>query len=1116
MRGVSSYLRSLVLGSLFAVLVLTVTASVLWTGAQGQTDIGEVSLPDQGETLPPAEAPDGTRIPGEDSLKHLTPISSAGEIGKSAVRQTNQVTETEVPFAPPPSGSGSRVDDIPAPDGFPELPPELPVDNQYEDPPAESETEQQAWDATSEMDSIAIDADFAQQWKTERDQISVLRGRCRVVQGSTTLFGQKMVIWQRSDSSQSLKRDRLIIYVEDDVLLSRPGQSISEQTMFLNLVTRNGVTVNATHQGTGKPATEDKLYQRAKARMEAASRAVLDPTQLVVPNSDAGDLRSLQIQTPGGGFRRVRIFPRYGVPYNVLSFESQNTTPPEQVWLLTGGINVLVDGVQEYGTVDLSADRVVIWTRQNNQEEFRAETVQSHDTPFQVYLEGNIVIRQGLNILRSNRAIYDAREDKALLLNAELRQYVPQLLGEVRVRAERMRQLNRDTFFAQNAWATTSKFGKPGYRIQSSDVFLEKRLADPWYLFNDTPRDPATGARLPREIPWITSNNNTFFVEEAPLFYLPRVSGPAEDPNIPIRRATYKQDRIFGSQVKVAWDLYKLLGWENPPNGNWDLLTEYLSDRGPAIGTQGRYSGNGDFLGTEGPYFGEGLLYYVRDSGRDNLGADRRSLDPEDTNRYRATLRHRQKLTYNIDVTGELGLISDRNFDEQYFERSFDQEKDQETLLYIRQVGDNTALTGLFRPQVNDFENTTEWLPKADGYVLSEPLLNGAVTWSNHSSAGYGRLRRGEGPRNPASEIYTPIPYITNSEGAVLMTRNELDAPFNLGPLQVVPYALTEAAFWSEGTNGDSIDRLVGSVGVRGSVYAWRVFPYIYSRLFNLNGLAHKMVFEGEYAYTDSSESLNNIPQYNEIDENSQERFRQRFPFNTFGIFPPGNVPPIFDPRFYAIRTGAGRSVTDPFHELIDDQQVVRLAWRHRLQTKVGPPQRLRIKDWMTLDLEGAFFPKADRDNFGEDVGLLDARYQWFIGDRTTFLANARYDLFPEAQQLWNIGILTQRSERGSLYLGLRQITGGGILDSQIGVASFTYQMSSKWVSTMGTSYDVNEQRNVGQSLTVTRVGSDFLIHLGANYDQSKDNAGFAISVEPRLGALLSPTNLGSLLGTGF
>ena len=100
---------------------------------------------------------------------------------------------------------------------------------------------------------------------------------------------------------------------------------------------------------------------------------------------------------------------------------------------------------------------------------------------------------------------------------------------------------------------------------------------------------------------------------------------------------------------------------------------------------------------------------------------------------------------------------------------------------------------------------------------------------------------------------------------------------------------LARRRFWSEDINGDSLDRLVGSLGIKSSIYAWRIFPYAHSRLFNVNGLAHKMVFETEYAYTDSSEPFSNIPQYNEIDDNSQERFRQRFPLNTFGIAPPGH-----------------------------------------------------------------------------------------------------------------------------------------------------------------------------------------------------------------------------------
>jgi hypothetical protein len=268
-------------------------------------------------------------------------------------------------------------------------------------------------------------------------------------------------------------------------------------------------------------------------------------------------------------------------------------------------------------------------------------------------------------------------------------------------------------------------------------------------------------------------------------------------------------------------------------------------------------------------------------------------------------------------------------------------------------------------------------------------------------------------------------------------------------------------------------------------------------------------VVEGDYSVTNTTEDLDGIPQYNEFDDNAQERFRRRFLVNTFG----GTLPPQFEPRFYAVRTGAGSAVTAPYHELIDDLQVFRFNVRQRLQTKVGPPERQRIKDWMTLDLGAALFPNEVRDNFGEDLGLLNARYAWNVGDRTSLLASAYYDLFDDAQELWNFGVLSQRSTRGSVYLGVRQVKGAG-LESQILTASYSYAMSEKWISTMGTAYDLAEQQNRGQSLTITRVGADFLIHVGANYDQSKDNAGIAISIEPRFGPLGgSSTQLSSLLG---
>lgn len=973
----------------------------------------------------------------------------------------------------------------------------------------------------SERSPVAISADFAHTWKEQGDDVLMLRGRCQVTQGNSVFTAQKMVIWRTTEQLALGKREKLAIYLEDDARAEQPGQTISEPSLFLTLVSRSGVVDEVRRTHSGEPATNDALYERAlnrrnqsRDRSKLRDRNLRQAQHTVSEEADTigPELRSMPIQPPPGALRRVRIRRRSEAPLNVRS-EPNNSIPPEQVTIITGGVNVLIDGVEgvlpgdePVGVIDLSADRMVIWTRADIFEE-GSEKIQTRDEPFQVYLEGNIVIRQGTRKVEARQAVFDARDNHALLLDAELRMFVPTINSNVRVKAERIRQLSRDSFHAQQAWVSASPYGKPGYRLRSSDVYLEDRYSNSWFGLGPQQIDPATGLPTGEATPWVTSTNNTFLIEDVPVLYSPYLSAPAEDPNIPLRRATVSQDRIFGTQVKTVWDLSQIFGFEEPSGHRWDLLADYYSDRGPGIGAGGKYRGN-DLLGIPGSYFGEGIGYYVHDDGEDNLGLDRRALAPEDQHRGRAQWRHRQLLSDSFSVTGELGFLSDRNFLEQYYENEFDEGKDVETLVHGKQQIDNWAWSILARPDINEFENTTEWLPKGDLFVLAEPLLGGLFSWTSHTSAGYGRLNLAEAPTDPA-DLFTPLPYIANADGAVLMTKHELNAPFSLGPLQIVPYIGGEGDFWSEDFTGEQLDRFVGTAGVRSSMQFWRVYPTVHSRIFNLNGLAHKVLLEGGYGWTDSTTNLDEIPQYNEFEDDAQERFRQRFLVNTYG----GTLPGIFEPRFYAVRTGAGSSVTAPWHELVDDQQVARFAIRQRLQTKVGPPERRRIKDWMTLDLEASYFPSDDRDNFGEEFGLLGARYAWHVGDRTSLLANAAYDLYDDAQQLWNVAVLSQRSERGSVYLGVRQVKGSGGLDSQTLTASYSYVMSPKWISTLGTAYDLGENQNRGQSFTITRVGLDFLLHVGASFDESKDNAGIAISFEPKIGPFGgSSSQLSSLL----
>ncbi|MEO2035996.1 MAG: hypothetical protein ABGZ35_28310, partial [Planctomycetaceae bacterium] len=604
------------------------------------------------------------------------------------------------------------------------------------------------------------------------------------------------------------------------------------------------------------------------------------------------------LSQPGFGFnapvrsnpKRIQIRPRSNQPFEAQAVPS-NSVPPEHIYVITGGVNVLSEGSQivdqqpVHTVIDLSADRVVIWMEKKPSDGRDLNDglpfMQAADTRFQVYLEGNILVRHNRGTIRADRAFYDAGNGQILAINAELRAVVSDTGQQIRIHAEKLRQLATDRFHAQNAWTSTSPYGKPGYRIQSENIYVNPGPQTPSSGVNPITGEPSSGPPL-----WVTAENSQFILGDIPLLSVPSVSFPAEDPGIPIRRASVRQDRVFGFQVKTVWDLTKIVPVDVPGGTEWDLLADYYSKRGPSIGTEWNY----DFLNRMGQVTGEGRAIYQYDDGMDNLGRDRRALTPKDESRGQVILRHRERSDDGVTLFGEIGYLSDRNYLEQYHEIEFDEGKDAETIAGIRQ--DRGAFSaGLFiRPQLNPFETTTQWLPRGDIYGFSVPLANGNAYWSSHSSAGYAHLDPTELPTDPADPFSPTLlgtPYVRDAQGVVAMTRHRIDAPFMVGPVNINPWVMGEAAFWDEGLIGSDISRFVGNAGVRATLTATRVMPFVRSHLFNLNGLAHKSEKIFEYSYTDSSRSLGQIAQYNEFDENSQERLRNRAVLQIF----PGLVP---------------------------------------------------------------------------------------------------------------------------------------------------------------------------------------------------------------------------------
>ena len=751
--------------------------------------------------------------------------------------------------------------------------------------------------------------------------------------------------------------------------------------------------------------------------------------------------------------------------------------------LMFGGASVQTSsGPMDLGTVLIEADRAVIWTADLS----RLMSQKIDDLPVEVYIEGNVVFQQGQRRIYADRMYYNVQAEYGMILGAEVLTPAPQYEGIVRLKADVIQQRSRENFLAYSAALTSSRLGVPRYWLQSDRIELSDRR-------NETNRTlfglPLAGRTVEQTGMQAKARHNFVYLEGLPVLYWPILNTNVDTSSFYVSGFKFKNDTIFGSQYMVDFDAYQILGLQGIDGTRWKFSTDYLSKRGFALGTNFTYNvPNSTFRPTNG-YLD---VWGIRDRGLDFLGGDRFNLPPERDTRGRLIFKHKQYLSPDTELWAEVGLVSDRNFLEQYFEQEWDTQKDASTALRLRQYYDQQMFDLWGQTRLNKFHTETEWFPRLDHYWLGQSIGD-VFTYYSHSDVGYARQRVASTPTNASEAAKFQLqPWEVTASGLHAVTRHELNLPIDTGYYKFVPFISGEAGQWGQDVTGNDITRLTGQAGLKTSIPMWRTFPDVQSSVLNLNGLAHKISFESEYLYADTSRDLDQFPLYNPIDDNSQEHFRRRLVFNTFG----GVLPDQFESTNYAARQSMQRYVSAASSEVVTNQLQSRFGIHQRLQTKRGVAGRERIADVVEFDVDAIFFGKPDRDNFGESVGGINYDFRYHIGDRFTLISDGYYDLFKSGLMATTLGGVLSRPGRGEIYLGVTSLEGP--ISSLLLTTSFNYRMNEKWVAVGGTSVDLGKTGNIGQSLGLTRIGESFLIRVGATVDNARKNFAFNFSFEPR------------------
>jgi hypothetical protein len=800
--------------------------------------------------------------------------------------------------------------------------------------------------------------------------------------------------------------------------------------------------------------------------------------------------------------RQYSIAPRYLGGFDV---KVEPLPSGEQAYIVTGGVSVNVKGTGGLAFLDIEADRAVIWSKSGlSQQMFdnlrRPEGESSRELEF--YFSGNVEIRSrsaarpglpegDVRTIRADEIYYDVHRNVAIATQADLEMSRKAVPDPIHVRAAELRQLSTDMFEVDRALVFASRTpAAPGLNLYFAEATVEEKRVPKLSIFGTRFVNRTTGAEEFETQSIVTGRNVFLEAEGVPFFYTPYLKCNARNPLGPVESIGFGYNNIMGFQGSVGLDMYALLGADPYAGTRWRLDVDYLSLRGPGLGTNFTYIGK-DLFDIPSRYNGFVKAWGLHDDGTDNLGGGRGPND--DHPEWRGRILWRQglyDLPLNLTMQSQVALLSDHNFLEQYYKLEFDQDLNQETYLYLKQQADQFAWTFRAEPHLRPWVTETAWLPRVDGYWLGQPLGDW-FTYNAWASLGYASLRTSNVPEPPVS------PTDKNDQTGRVDLWQEISLPFYLGPVKLAPYGLIDLTGYSQDLNGDASGRVYGGGGMRASLPFSRLYEAD-SLFFNLNGLYHKVVLGANYFIAGSSQSYLNYPQLDRLNDDATDQalrdIRPQLPALNPAHGAVLATSPLYDPQVYAIRR-----LLDNKIDTREDIQELLLDVRQRWQTKRGFPGNEHIIDWMTLDLSASVFPAANRDNFGKALAFLEYDWLWNIGDRTALASTGWYDPEENGPRVFTLGAYLNRTDRTNFYLGYRQIWP---VDSRALTGAVTYVFSRKYSMTAASTYDFGTSQSLANHIFITRTGTDLSVTLGMTYNAIQKSFGVTLELLPNLVAL--------------
>jgi hypothetical protein len=685
-----------------------------------------------------------------------------------------------------------------------------------------------------------------------------------------------------------------------------------------------------------------------------------------------------------------------------------------------------------------------------------------------IYAEGMVDFRRG-DVHMTCEALYiDGITEQGIAVAARIRTHEPLRQLPIQFVADAIREQSLYRFTTEGkGYLTTSTLAEPHLRVESSEMQVllgseaprerEKTAAPPAPPGAQPPAQPeAQPAVQPEAQPpvqpeaagavrsmIVSSTDDTFYIEDCPVFYWPYVSKDVRGGTFLIQGAEFGNAYQFGSFARLQWDLYDLGIYHN----DWSdltLRTDVFSARGFGYGLELPYE--------DDARHGFARAYYIQDHDEwDDSG-----LPVLRENRGELTWRDRENLPDGWKADLELGYLSDRRFLYTYDRPALDDDQDRDTEAFLSHVSGNTMFTAQTQRQINDFQNVLE--QDSVGYhVIGTPIGDTGLLWTTHSGLSEMRMRFDQ-----ATGLATPE-WVDRFD-----TAHEVSYPLQLGCIRAEPFLWQDFTGYNEEVANESPSlRVASAYGVRAAANFYRTYE-TQSSLFEVDRLRHILTPTVEYGniyYVNRDPS--HYVQNDEIDALDESHFV------TFGLLS----------RLQTYRqTDAGRKLVDLFRADVNYHVLIHGA------AIPGAREDFLSADQGIPPYTGDFIEASASWVVNENITLSTTDNDYNVDRNRLEAANGAVTL--------NYWRPLQISLIQNYYLDPTDVDG---FWHSISMIAFSYKPRySRWRVDMTWSYDwlalpvpneLRNPRNLGSGLYVTRQMEGWQFSIGAEFNQGTSNS---------------------------